>query len=91
MWFSIYDGHGGNMCAQFLKDHLHQFFFKSDWKKDVTSAMKTAFAEAEAEWMKARFPSSEQGRRSSTTTYTRGDSLTVLLTYFLTEVTIPKH
>jgi serine/threonine protein phosphatase PrpC len=22
-FFAIYDGHGGNMCADFLKDNLH--------------------------------------------------------------------
>ena len=38
------------MCAQFLKDNLHQFFFKDDWRRDVPSALKTAFADAEAEW-----------------------------------------
>jgi protein phosphatase 2C family protein 2/3 len=23
-FFAIYDGHGGSLCADFLKDHLHQ-------------------------------------------------------------------
>ena len=26
-WFSIYDGHGGTKCSQFLKDKLHEYFF----------------------------------------------------------------
>ena len=24
-YFGIYDGHGGSLCADFLRDHLHQF------------------------------------------------------------------
>ena len=24
-FFGIYDGHGGNQCAEFLRDYLHQF------------------------------------------------------------------
>ena len=38
------------MCAQFLKDNLHQFFFGKEWKRDVAAAMRAAFAEAEVEW-----------------------------------------
>lgn len=30
-FFGVYDGHGGNVCADFLRDYLHQlvinFFF----------------------------------------------------------------
>ena len=51
-WFSIYDGHGGSKCSQFLKDHLHEFFFKSDWRKDVPSALRRAFIQADKEWKK---------------------------------------
>ena len=24
-FFGVYDGHGGNSCADFLRDYLHQF------------------------------------------------------------------
>ena len=27
-FFAIYDGHGGNKCADFLKENLHQYVFK---------------------------------------------------------------
>lgn len=27
-FFGIYDGHGGHVCADFLRDYLHQFIIK---------------------------------------------------------------
>ena len=27
-FFAVYDGHGGNACADFLKDNLHQYIIK---------------------------------------------------------------
>jgi protein phosphatase 2C family protein 2/3 len=51
-WFGIYDGHGGPKCSQFLKDKLHEHFFKLDWRKDVPSALRKAFIEADGEWKK---------------------------------------
>lgn len=51
-WFSIYDGHGGTACSQFMKQHLHEYFFKLDWRKDVPNALRRAFIEAEQEWKK---------------------------------------
>jgi protein phosphatase 2C family protein 2/3 len=29
-FFAIYDGHGGSMCADFLKDNLHQIIIQQD-------------------------------------------------------------
>ena len=29
-FFAVYDGHGGNACADFLKDNLHQFIIKQE-------------------------------------------------------------
>jgi protein phosphatase 2C family protein 2/3 len=29
-FFGIYDGHGGAVCADFLRDYLHQFIIKDD-------------------------------------------------------------
>lgn len=40
------------MCSQFLKDHLHEFFFKLNWKSDVPNALRKAFIMAEEEWKK---------------------------------------
>ena len=51
-WFSIYDGHGGTKCSQFLKDKLHEYFFESDWRKDVPNALRKAFITADNEWKK---------------------------------------
>lgn len=27
-FFGVYDGHGGNVCADFLRDYLHQLVSK---------------------------------------------------------------
>ncbi len=51
-WFSIYDGHGGSTCSQFLKDNLHENFLKSNWRKDIPNALRNAFYNAEEEWKK---------------------------------------
>jgi serine/threonine protein phosphatase PrpC len=40
------------MCSQFLKDHLHEYFFKQDWKKDIPTSLRKAFLTAEEEWKK---------------------------------------
>lgn len=29
-FFGIYDGHGGAVCADFLRDYLHQFIIKDE-------------------------------------------------------------
>ena len=51
-WFAIYDGHGGNTCSQFMKENLHEYFFKQDWKKDIPNSLRKAFLTAESEWRK---------------------------------------
>lgn len=36
-FFAIYDGHGGTMCAEFLRDNLHYFIIKDEFfPKDPT-------------------------------------------------------
>jgi protein phosphatase 2C family protein 2/3 len=30
-FFAIFDGHGGATCAEYLRDHLHQFISGSDY------------------------------------------------------------
>ena len=29
-FFAIYDGHGGNMCCEYLKDNLHEYLIASE-------------------------------------------------------------
>jgi protein phosphatase 2C family protein 2/3 len=29
-FFAIYDGHGGNACSDFLKDHLHNIILSQE-------------------------------------------------------------
>jgi protein phosphatase 2C family protein 2/3 len=46
-FFAIYDGHGGSMCADFLKDHLHQIIitqtcFPSDPRKALAEGCRIA-------------------------------------------------
>ena len=43
-FFAIYDGHGGSLCCDFLKDNLHEFLinspsFPSDPKKALLEAV----------------------------------------------------
>lgn len=36
------------MCSQFLKDHLHEYFFKiNNWKDDIPNSLRKAFIMAE--------------------------------------------
>lgn len=47
-FFGVYDGHGGAACADFLRDHLHQFIIKTaafPW--NPKEALRTGFQEAE--------------------------------------------
>lgn len=47
-FFAIYDGHGGNVCADFLKDNLHQFIVRQDWfPDDVKTAIRRGWRDAE--------------------------------------------
>lgn len=47
-FFAIYDGHGGNMCADFLKDHLHQIIINQDcFPEDPRKAMLEGCRQAE--------------------------------------------
>jgi serine/threonine protein phosphatase PrpC len=53
-WFGVYDGHGGDKCSQFLKEHLHKaFFINKRWREDPKQALYDAFRYVEAQWMKA--------------------------------------
>ena len=47
-FFGIYDGHGGHVCADFLRDYLHQFIIKDQYfPKEPIKAIKNGFKEAE--------------------------------------------
>jgi serine/threonine protein phosphatase PrpC len=47
-FFAIYDGHGGNVWADFLKDNLHQFIVRQEWfPDDVKTAIKRGWRDAE--------------------------------------------
>jgi protein phosphatase 2C family protein 2/3 len=47
-FFGVYDGHGGAACADFLRDHLHQFIIKAPtFPWNPKEALRTGFHEAE--------------------------------------------
>ena len=47
-YFGIYDGHGGSMCADFLRDNLHQFVIMEPcFPKNPKEAIINGFAKAE--------------------------------------------
>ena len=51
-FFAIYDGHGGNMCADYLKDHLHQLIINQDcFPKDPKKALRLGCKQAEDEFI----------------------------------------
>lgn len=44
-FFAIYDGHGGNNCAEFLKENLHHYIVKDDnYPGDPEKAIENGFA-----------------------------------------------
>ena len=46
--FGIYDGHGGNKCADFLKDNLHSFIIKDiNFPQNPKKALINGFQKAE--------------------------------------------
>jgi protein phosphatase 2C family protein 2/3 len=51
-FFGIYDGHGGAVCADFLRDYLHQFIIKDDhFPQNPIQALRNGFREAERLFM----------------------------------------
>ena len=50
-YFAVFDGHGGSICADYLKDHLHQFILDHPkFPSDPVRALKEGFDKAEAEF-----------------------------------------
>ena len=47
-FFGIYDGHGGNMCSEFLRDCLHKLILNdANFPENVELAIKNGFLNAE--------------------------------------------
>lgn len=50
-YFAVFDGHGGSVCADFLKDHLHQYILESPrFPSEPIKALKEGCERAEAEF-----------------------------------------
>ena len=48
LFFGLYDGHGGGRCAEFLKQHLHEFILKDpDLHSDTKNVILRGFLKAE--------------------------------------------
>ncbi|KAL4506059.1 hypothetical protein ABPG72_013820 [Tetrahymena utriculariae] len=51
-FFGIYDGHGGAFCADFLRDHLHQYVISDEnFPESPRQALINGFAKAEKEFI----------------------------------------
>lgn len=51
-FFAIYDGHGGNSCADFLKDKLHGIIVNQEcFPRDAAQALTTGCLEAERRFL----------------------------------------
>lgn len=52
-FFGIYDGHGGSLCADFLRDKLHTYVIRdSNFPLDPRQAIKSGFEKAETDFIK---------------------------------------
>ena len=52
-FFSIFDGHNGEKCAEFLKENLHLFIINDDnFPNNIFDAIKNGFKKAENEFFK---------------------------------------
>lgn len=51
-FFAIYDGHGGNICADFLRDNLHDYIIKDpSFPRNPKEAIEKGFEKAEKEFI----------------------------------------
>ena len=51
-FFAVYDGHGGCLCADFLRDNLHHFIIKNPkFPKNPKEAIEEGFEAAEKEFI----------------------------------------
>lgn len=52
-YFGIYDGHGGSLCSDYLRDNLHTFVISEKcFPEDPKEAIIRGFAKAESEFIK---------------------------------------
>jgi len=59
-FFGVYDGHGGVACADFLRDHLHQFVISnSNFPWNPKLALEGGFREAESEFLSKSYKINE--------------------------------
>ena len=59
-FFGVYDGHGGVACADFLRDHLHQFVISNPnfpWNPKL--ALEGGFKDAETEFLSKSYKLNE--------------------------------
>jgi serine/threonine protein phosphatase PrpC len=51
-FFGIYDGHGGSLCADFLRDHLHSYVIKdANFPHNPEEALRRGFEKAEEDFI----------------------------------------
>lgn len=51
-FFAIYDGHGGSLCSDYLRDNLHHFIIKdSNFPLNPKEAIRKGFQAAENEFL----------------------------------------
>jgi protein phosphatase 2C family protein 2/3 len=52
-YFGVFDGHGGSLCAEFLRDNLLEYVLRqSSFPSSPVQAIKEGFAEAEEAFLK---------------------------------------
>lgn len=51
-FFAVYDGHGGSLCADFLRDGLHNYIIKNpNFPENVKLSIEEGFEKAEKEFI----------------------------------------
>ena len=51
-FFGVYDGHGGHLCAEYLRDNLHHFVIKEDtFPTNPREAIVSGFKKAEDQFI----------------------------------------
>ena len=51
-FFSIYDGHGGNGCSEYLRDNLHKLIINDiNFPKNIEQSIKNGFEKAEKDFL----------------------------------------
>lgn len=57
-FFAVFDGHGGQGCAEFLRDNLHNFIaHSSSFPLDLEKSLQDGFRTAERRFMEQNFDS----------------------------------